>query len=133
MKKGDETRVDLHHVFTAATWMNDAHLTFEDASFGPRPATIGPGAIYSSDFNNNTVINTGGGRDYQDKGQRGWSFQDDLTFYDIEWSGTHTIKTGLKYKSIDDQRLRAAALQPAVHLQPQQQSDRSVPGPVRRE
>ena len=100
-KKGDETRVALHHQFTAATWMNDALLTYEDASFGPRPATIGPGASYSSDFNNNTVINTGGGRDYQDKGQRGWSFQDDLTFYDIQWSGTHTIKTGLKYKSIE--------------------------------
>ena len=37
-KTGDDTRVDLHHQWNADSWMNDAHLTYEDASFGPRPA-----------------------------------------------------------------------------------------------
>lgn len=101
VKKGDETRIDLHHQYSAERWLNDAHLTFEDASFGPRPATIGPGSIYTSDFDGgHVVINTGGGRDFQDKGQRGVSFQDDVTFFDLQWAGNHTIKTGMKYKAI---------------------------------
>ena len=100
-KTGDDTRFDLHHQWNADTWMNDAHLTYEDASFGPRPATIGPGSVFTDDFDQgHVVINTGGGRDYQDKGQKGWAIQDDLTFFDIG-GGAHTIKMGFKYKVVE--------------------------------
>src|SRR5690606_32305231 len=44
------------------------------------------------------VLRAGGGADYQSKGQKGYSFQNDLTFFG--WEG-HTIKMGVKYKSID--------------------------------
>jgi outer membrane receptor protein involved in Fe transport len=99
-KTGDDTRWDLHWQWNADTWMNDAHLTYEDASFGPRPATIGPGAVYTSDYNGRVVMNTGGGRDYQDKGQKGWAIQDDMTFYEL-FGGGHTVKMGVKYKQVE--------------------------------
>ena len=101
LKTGDDTRFDLHHQWNADTWMNDAHLTYEDSSFGPRPATIGPGGVYTDDFDQgHVVINTGGGREYHHKGQKGWAIQDDVTFFDIG-GGNHTIKTGFKYKIVE--------------------------------
>ena len=36
----------------------------------------------------------------QNKGQKGPSLQDDLTFNDLEWHGDHVIKMGVKYKDI---------------------------------
>ena len=47
-----------------------------------------------------SILNIGGGQDFQDKGQRGIGFQNDLTFFDLAWHGDHTIKTGVKYKSV---------------------------------
>ncbi|MGD5980655.1 hypothetical protein QUU99_22600, partial [Xanthomonas citri pv. citri] len=40
LKAGEETRLDLRYQYTAENWLNDAHLTYEDVSFGPRPATL---------------------------------------------------------------------------------------------
>jgi outer membrane receptor protein involved in Fe transport len=100
----DETRVDLRYQYTAGDWLNDAHLTFEDAAYNPVPLTAGPGYRYTIvDPNNpeNTrlgVLNIGGGPTFQDKGQRGLGFQNDLTF--SGWEG-HTIKMGVKYKRVD--------------------------------
>ena len=100
-KTGDDTRFDLHHQWNADTWMNDAHLTYEDAGFGPRALTIGPGGVYTDGFDGGrVVINVGGGRDYQDKGQKGWAIQDDLTFFDL-FGGGHTVKMGVKYKQVE--------------------------------
>lgn len=107
LKTGEETRIDLRHQFNAANWLNDAHLTFEDASFGPRPATLANGyrvfvPRQGQEANNNPdmdlVVNLGGGGDFQDKGQKGYSLQNDFTFFG--WEG-HTIKAGIKYKKID--------------------------------
>ena len=47
------------------------------------------------------ILNLGGGEDFQDKGQKGWGFQDDLTFTSFDWHGAHTVKTGFKYKSVE--------------------------------
>jgi hypothetical protein len=107
LKTGKDTRLDLRYQYSAERWLNDAHLTFEDSSFGPRPATIGPGYQLTGNLQmtpanpGQVILNAGGGRDFQDKGQKGTSLQDDLTFTDIEWKGRHTIKMGLKYKTID--------------------------------
>ena len=101
LKKVDETRIDLRYQYSAVNWLNDAHLTFEDSSFGPRPVTIGPGYQLTTGLFYQVILNAGGGQDYQDKGQKGVSFQDDLTFTSFDWHGGHTIKTGLKFKSID--------------------------------
>ncbi len=106
-RKGDETRIDLHYQYSAMKWINDAHLTHEDSSFGPRPTTIGPGYRLTGNRQlqpaqpYQDILNSGGGPDFQDKGQKGTSFQDDLAFTSFDWNGSHTIKTGLKYKAID--------------------------------
>jgi outer membrane receptor protein involved in Fe transport len=98
-KDNDETRIDLHHQFSGETFLNDAHINFEDAFWNPRSLTEGPGyRLVTPD--RRTILNAGGGRDYQDKGQRGIGLQDDLTFFDIDWHGNHTVKMGAKYKSV---------------------------------
>lgn len=99
----DETRVDLRYQFSSMDWLNDAHLTFEDAAYKPEPVTAAPGYRYTIVDPNNPafldlgVLNVGGGPTFQDKGQKGWAFQDDLTFFG--WEG-HTLKMGVKYKSV---------------------------------
>lgn len=105
-RAGKDSRYDLRYQYSAQNWLNDAHITYEDASFGPRPVTMGPGFNYQVPVNGQTgnnpamaaVLNFGGGNDMQDKGQKGFAFQNDFTFFG--WEG-HTIKTGIKYKKID--------------------------------
>jgi len=99
-KDNKETRLDLRHQYSGASFLNDAHITYEDARFNPRPVTFAPGyQLTTSDFNK-VILNLGGGPNYQDKGQTGYAFQDDLTFTAFEWHGAHTLKTGVKYKQI---------------------------------
>ncbi|WP_149193259.1 TonB-dependent receptor domain-containing protein [Luteimonas suaedae] len=106
-RNGEETRLDLRHQYSADNWLNDAHVTYEDATFGPRPATIAPGYNLripkeGQEQENNpemdVVLNAGGGPDQQDKGQKGYAFQNDFTWFGFEG---HTIKAGIKYKKID--------------------------------
>jgi outer membrane receptor protein involved in Fe transport len=99
-KQNDETRIDLRHQYTGARFLNDAHITYEDAQFNPRPVTLAPGLRFVT-ANRAAVINLGGGEEFQDKGQKGWGFQDDLTFTSFEWNGAHTVKTGVKFKRIE--------------------------------
>lgn len=99
-KQNEETRVDLRYQFSGARFLNDAHITYEDASFNPRPVTIAPG-IRAVTGNRASVLNLGGGEEFQDKGQKGWGFQDDLTFTSFEWNGAHTVKTGIKFKRVE--------------------------------
>lgn len=107
LKAGEETRADLRYQYSAANWLNDAHITYEDTFFGPRPANVENGYRLfvprnGQEANNNPdmeeIINAGGGGDFQNKGQNGYAIQDDFTWFG--WEG-HTIKTGIKYKMID--------------------------------
>ena len=100
LNAGKDTHVDLHYQYSGQRWLNDAHLTYEDASFGPRPATIAPGYVLTTSNWWETILHAGGGPNFQIKGQKGASFQDDLTFTNLDWHGSHTIKMGLKYKAI---------------------------------
>ncbi|MCY7354235.1 MAG: TonB-dependent receptor [Lysobacter sp.] len=97
----DETRVDLRYQFNTTNWVNDAHFTWEESAYNPRPITNGPGLNFQINVPDNArlgVLNVGGGRNFQDKGQKGLSIQDDLTF--LGWEG-HTIKMGVKFKSVE--------------------------------
>ena len=100
----DETRLDLRWQFNSMDWLNDAHLTFEEAAYNPQPVTPTPGFRYTIVDPNNPnnlrlgVLSTGGGPNFQDKGQKGWAFQDDLTYFGL---AGHTIKAGFKYKNVD--------------------------------
>jgi len=95
-KKNDETRIDVSHNWRTDNWVNDAHLLYEDNNWNPRPHSIGNGFKYSNG-GGAAILNTGGGPDFQDKGQSGWGIQEDFTYLAIQ---DHTIKTGIKYKSI---------------------------------
>lgn len=98
-KLNEETRADLRYQYTNGPWLNDAHLTFEDASYNPSPVTSGIAYILSDGTNiNDVIVRSGAGADFQDKGQEGWAIQDDLTF--TGWQG-HTLKMGIKFKDVD--------------------------------
>ncbi len=98
----NETRYDLRSLYSGANWLNDAHITFEKAAYNPRPLTPEASKRYTIRNQTNTgdvtVLNTGGGGNFQDKGQKGFALQDDFTWYGWE---SHTIKVGFKYKAID--------------------------------
>ena len=107
LKAGEETRVDLRYQYSAANWLNDAHITYEDTFFGPRPATLANGYRLfvpraGQEGQNNPdmeeVLNAGGGGDFQNKGQSGYALQNDFTWFG--WDN-HTVKAGVKYKLID--------------------------------
>jgi outer membrane receptor protein involved in Fe transport len=100
-KTNDSTRADLRWQFNQDNWLNDAHLTYEDEEWSPHATTVGPGIIFTGTQGNpfeGVVLNTGGGRDFQEKGQNGWSLQDDFTWFGFEG---HTIKAGFKYKAVE--------------------------------
>lgn len=93
----ESTRVDLRYQWSGVNWLNDAHITYEDEFFNPRAITLAPG-IQIQDNNRGSILNVGGGQDFQDKGQEGWGLQNDLTFTGWE---AHTIKMGFKFKSVE--------------------------------
>ena len=97
-----DKRYDLRWDHSAYSWFNRLQVTYEDAFFSPTPATFGAGARYSQDINQNqTILQTGNSPlAQQNKGQKGPSIQDDLTFNDFEWNGDHVIKVGVKYKEV---------------------------------
>ena len=87
-----EDRYLLHWQHTADNWLNDAKLSYQKTSFSPRPNGDGNAVI----LQNNTgglILNYGGGTNFQDKGQKGFNFQDDFTFTGLTH---HTIKVGVK-------------------------------------
>jgi outer membrane receptor protein involved in Fe transport len=97
-KDNDDKRLDLRYQFSAGSFLNDAHLTYEDASFNPRPLQIAPGIRYTTSNKDDLIIALGGGEDFQDKGQRGWGVQDDFTYTGI---ASHALKTGIKLKRVE--------------------------------
>ncbi len=101
-KTNESSRFDLRWQWSSADWFNDLHFTSEDDTWNPRPITIGPGYqivdTRSGNTFGNTILNVGGGQDYQDKGQKGFSLQDDFTFTGFD---RHTLKAGVKYKSVE--------------------------------
>src|SRR5690606_3002986 len=93
---------DLRSLYSADTWMNDLHVTFEESAYNPRPLVNAPILRYTArnqaGDGDVTLLNTGGGPSFQDKGQDGWGLQNDFTFYGWE---NHTLKAGFKYKDVD--------------------------------
>ncbi len=105
-KHQEETRGDLRWQFTSGDWLNDAHITFEDSVYEPRPSLLTGYGIRLLDYrideaNGRSVLNYGAGPNYQRKGQKGWGLQDDVTYSGFTWAGNHTLKAGFKYKEIE--------------------------------
>lgn len=97
-----DKRYDIRWDHSAYSWFNRLQVTYEDAFYAPTPATFGAGASYTPAGNQNqTILQTGNSPlAQQNKGQKGPSLQDDLTFNDFEWHGDHVVKMGIKYKEV---------------------------------
>jgi hypothetical protein len=102
-RKNDETRLDLKHEWSSGDFLNEARVGYEMFQWNPHAKLSTPYVKYvvsPSNTDNNTVdvLFTGGSPDAQDRKQRGFSFQDDLT-----WTGLagHTVKGGVKAKRVD--------------------------------
>jgi outer membrane receptor protein involved in Fe transport len=106
-KTNNETRLDLKHLYNTDNWINEAHVIYERAYWSPRPNTLGPGALLENP-QGGAILNVGGGRAYQNKGQRGEGFQEDFTLTDLQWNGSHVAKFGTKVKwvTVDAQELQ---------------------------
>lgn len=105
--RNTDFRYDIRWQHTADHWFNEAIVAKENSFFRPRAANYSSnGADYTflRDGGNTGIINTDGAdpRSTQDKGQKGISFQDDLTFADVNLGqGKHTFKMGVKFKSVE--------------------------------
>jgi outer membrane receptor protein involved in Fe transport len=97
-----DKRFDVRWDHSTDSWFNRLQATYEDAFYTPTPVFTGDGATYVQATNRNQTILTTGNSPLaqQDKGQKGPSLQDDLTFNDFEWNGDHVIKMGVKYKLV---------------------------------
>jgi outer membrane receptor protein involved in Fe transport len=109
----DDKRYELSWKHNADRWMNEVQLTYEDTFFVPH--VVNPtqtGFVYTYyDGNDSNILAVNGSdpRGGQNKGQKGWAIADNITFTDIDWAGDHTIKLGVKYKSVE---LTAADVMP---------------------
>lgn len=101
-----EIRGLLRWEHTEVNWINDLKLTYEDARFRPTPFVFGNGSIFSfaqtqpgtpPTVLRGDLLRVGGGANFQDKGQEGYSVQDDFTYIGFEG---HTIKAGVKTKFV---------------------------------
>ncbi len=124
-----DNRLTARWQHTTDRWTNELLVTHEDAFFTSRPRVSGNGAIYdyyscsgvigecSPDRYQSEFFYAGsaGPLDTQDKGQRGPSVQDDLTFNNLNWHGDHTVKMGFKFKSVDLKAIDAGGQGPQYY------------------
>jgi len=126
----NDKRFDVRWEHSADRWFNQVVATYEDSFTSPTPNAFGNGAIYTWQpagpltGNDQTIITTGPAepRAAQNKGQKGPAIEDEFTFSHLQWSGDHTVKTGIKYKWV---KLTA---QDAANINPQFFYDVSATG-----
>lgn len=102
--KNSEDRYDLRWQHYGEGYLNEARISYEDVLFNPTAYTIGNQLVYTADMVESDVImfsDATSGLAIQRKGQKGPSFQNDITFSALEWAGSHVIKAGVKYKEVD--------------------------------
>nr|WP_244501382.1 TonB-dependent receptor [Sphingomonas gellani] len=105
LNKVKDRRGLLRWQHTEDNWINDARLSYENSKWAPTPATNGITTFFQStqrtvtDQGTSTsrtdLLRFGAGSNFQDKGQKGWTVQDDFTWTGFE---RHTIKVGGKAK-----------------------------------
>lgn len=113
-RKVKDNRFNIKYTYQADAWQNELRFTYEDASWNPKPYTVGPGQVLET-ATRRAILNLGGGRNFQDKGQKGWSVQDDFTWLDLQWSGYHVIKAGIKYKEVELNTLQQQPFNPQYY------------------
>lgn len=86
---------------TSDNFINDLKVAYEDVRWNPRPFTFEPRNIFRGQIQDGptlregVIVETGGGRNFQDKGQDGWQISNDFTWIGFD---RHTIKAGIKAK-----------------------------------
>lgn len=106
-------RGDLHWQHSTDHWVNEMRLSYQDAQSAAQATTASPQFQYAyfpnpataanSNQNSASIINVGGpgaGVGVINR-QKGWTFADDVTFSHVELAGSHSIKVGMTYSSID--------------------------------
>lgn len=125
----NDTRIDARWQRSGDRWFNEAIFTYEDAFNSPTARGLGNGSNYTyqpaglGTGNDQLIIDTGPASPLaaQNKGQRGDSIGDEVTFSHLQWlTGDHTVKAGVKYKWV---KLTA---QDAENINPQFYYDVSV-------
>jgi outer membrane receptor protein involved in Fe transport len=94
--KNNEKRGLARWEHTEDRWINDLKLAWEDSSWAPTPKNFENGLNFqSAPPQREELLVIGGAPSFQDKGQKGWTIQDDFTWIGFE---NHTIKAGIKAK-----------------------------------
>lgn len=100
-----DDRYELSWKHNAESWLNEVQFTYEDAFYVPQ-ITNGDsnGAVYTRQIapgNDPRILAVDGAdpRAGQNKGQKGWSLAEVITFPDV--AGKHTFKAGVKYKQVE--------------------------------
>jgi len=101
LSKVNEKRGMLRWQHSEDSWINDVRVSYEDVAWSPQPAENGIGQQFRTTTRNGSSVSTfdlfrtGAGLGFQDKGQKGWTVQDDFTWTGVE---NHTFKVGAKAK-----------------------------------
>lgn len=118
--KFNEKRGTLRWQHTGDSFVNDMNLSYEDIRWAPSPQVFADGKQFrayvqnpgSNSVSSFDLFRTGGGTNYQDKGQKGYTIQDDFTYTGLEG---HTIKAGIKTKFIKLTSLQQNNLNPVYY------------------
>lgn len=103
---------------TADNWVNDFKVSYEDVTWGPSPVTNAPRQFFrtriqnpNGSFSVGDVLSVGGGTNFQDKGQTGWTVGNDFTYTGLEG---HTFKVGVKAKWVELNSLQLNSANPTL-------------------
>jgi outer membrane receptor for ferrienterochelin and colicin len=118
-KTNDDLRFTLKHNYYSDYFENEFTFAFEDSQWSP--AAIQDGVLGNINERadgkkiDGSIFTTGGGPDFQNKGQKGWTIKNDITFADFTFAGEHTVKVGFKYKQIELNAVEQNPRNPQVH------------------
>ncbi|WNO54802.1 TonB-dependent receptor [Stakelama saccharophila] len=95
----EELRVAGRWQHSTDNWVNELRVSYQDVKWAPQPTMFSNGYRFQQidqngdNYNRFALLQFGGSPNYQNKGQKGWTAQEDFT-----WTGfdRHTIKTGVK-------------------------------------
>ncbi|KRF01214.1 hypothetical protein ASG87_12470 [Frateuria sp. Soil773] len=114
--KNNDKRYSVRWQHSGEAFYNELIATYEDSFNAPTARNLGNGIDYTWALPNSdpALINTGAASPLatQNKGQKGPSFEDNLTFNDLEWHGNHVVKLGIKKKNINLEAADAADINP---------------------
>lgn len=117
--KNDDKRYALRWQHSGEAYFNELLLTYEDAKNAPTAINYGNGNVYTWQraTDDPVIVETGAANPLatQNKGQKGPAIQDDFTFNDLEWHGTHVVKMGMKLKKVTLNAADAADVNPQFY------------------